>query len=207
MSLIPKSIKNLIIELNKLPGIGPKSARRLAFHLFELRKDQNLSLAKAIETLKNNVTKCTFCNIVTDTNPCSICADPTRDNSKICIVESSLEVYALEKLGTYDGIYFVLGGVGVPLQSVQSSEIDLKGLKRRVDSLLKKIKEIELIIALSTTIEGQTTMLYIKEMFNEPTYNGRVYLSKIAIGLTFGSSVDYVDSFTLKEALNGRNRI
>jgi len=211
MGLIPKSLKILTSDLQRLPGIGPKSARRLAYFLFALPQERLDFLSKTIGDLKESVTVCQFCRILSDTNPCEICADANRDHTQLCIVEDHMDVYSIERSGGYKGIYFVLGGLLSPAKGVGPENIALDPLTKRIGQLVKqKIKKdepVELILALSPSTEGQTTALYVKEFLRGQFTEEQLTITRVAIGISVGTDLDYVDSFTLQEALRGRNKV
>lgn len=209
MGIIPKALKALTLDLQRLPGIGPKSARRIAYYMFTLPQDRLSFLSDTMRDLKQSVTICSFCHILSDTNPCEICGDKNRDMTKVCVVEDHMDVYSIEKSGGFKGIYYVLGGLLSPTKGIGTEDIDTKGLIERIKNVRKisKQENIELILALSPNTEGQTTALYIKELIqNDPSVSG-TSVTRVAIGISIGSDIDYVDSFTLQEALKGRMKL
>lgn len=207
MGIIPKSLKTLTLELQRLPGVGPKSARRIAYFLFNLPQDRLNFLGNAFKDLKASVTHCSFCNMLADTNPCEICGDATRESKTLCIVADHMDVYAVERSAGYKGMYYVLGGLISPVRGHGPEDIALEGLFKRVSQLKKLQKngeKLEVIFALSPTTEGQTTSLYIKEeLLNE--FGVDISISRVAIGIAVGTDIDYVDTYTLQEALKGRS--
>lgn len=210
MGIIPKSLKALTLDLQRLPGIGPKSARRMAYFLFNLPQARLDFLAETIKELKNSVSVCQFCHILSDTNPCEICGDSTRDSFQVCIVEDHMDVYSIEKSGGFRGVYYVLGGLLSPAKGTGPEDLDLDGLKKRIEYIRRNSKEqnrVEIILALSPTTEGQTTALYIKELISKDQSFEDVDVTRVAIGISVGSDIDYVDSFTLQEALRGRSKL
>jgi len=197
MLKLPTSLQKLINELSKLPGIGPKTAQRLAFYL--LKKDQvdigNLSMA--IGQVKNGIVFCSICHLMAETDPCSIDADPKRDKSVICVVEESLDALAIEKTGEYQGVFHVLGGVLNPLEGVGPDQLQIDSLMYRVRQ--GNIKEI--IIATNPSLEGETTAMHIAKLLKEfPD----VKVTRIARGLPMGGDLEYADDITLMRALEGR---
>ncbi|MCC7303883.1 recombination protein RecR [bacterium] len=209
MGVIPKSLKTLTLELQRLPGIGSKSARRIAYFLFSLPEERLSFLGDSLKGLKHSVTMCSFCRILADTNPCDICGDVTREVSSICIVADHMDVYAIERTAGYKGMYYVLGGLLSPIKGHGPEDIAVEGLLKRVHQL-KKIQrqgvKLELIFALSPTTEGQTTALYLKEeIMNE--FGDDVLLSRVAVGISVGTDIDYVDTYTLQESLKGRSSL
>lgn len=195
----PESLNNLINSLKKLPSIGEKSAERLAFAIMNLDEDDIVLFSNSINDVKSKIKKCTICGNITEENLCSICSDEKRDNSLICVVEDSKKIITLEKIGSYNGVYHVLGGLISPSEGKGPKDIEL-------DSLVKKVKEEnvnEIIIAISPTLEGETTALYISKLLE----NTNVIISKIAYGIPIGADMEYLDPMTLSMALNNRNKI
>ncbi len=209
MGVIPKTLKTLTLELQRLPGIGPKSARRIAYFLFTLPQDRLSFLGESFHNLKKNVTVCTFCHMLADTNPCDICGDATREVKTLCVVADHMDVYAIERTAGYKGMYYVLGGLLSPVKGHGPEEVDTKGLLKRI-AQLKKLQrggeKLEVIFALSPTTEGQTTSLYMREEIRNE-FGEDVSLSKVAVGISVGTDIDYVDTYTLQEALKGRGSL
>jgi recombination protein RecR len=206
MGIIPKALKALTLDLQRLPGIGPKSARRIAYYMFTLPQSRLEFLSQTIKDLQQSVTVCQFCRLLSDTNPCEICGDSARNPLQICVVEDNMDVFAIEKSGTYKGVYFVLGGILSPAKGIGVDDIAIASLQKRVSDVLKLHNNgsVEIILALSPSTEGQTTSLYIKELFTE---NHKVSVTRFAIGISVGSDLDYVDSYTLQEAMRGRIKV
>jgi len=209
MGIIPTALKELTLELQRLPGIGPKSARRMAYFIFALPQERLDFLGETFKSVKERVVECSFCNMLSDTNPCEICGDETRGKNTICVVTDNMDVYAIERTAGYKGMYFVLGGVISPVKGHGPEDIDIDGLKKRVKYLQERIKQgnkVEVIFALSPTTEGQTTVLYIKEEL-ENEFGEGVKLSRVAVGISVGTDIDYVDTYTLQESLRGRSKL
>jgi recombination protein RecR len=207
MGIIPKSLKTLTLELQRLPGIGPKSARRIAYFLFSLPQERLSFLGDSFRDLKKSVTTCAFCNMLSDTNPCDICGDATREVKSLCVVADHMDVYAIERTAGYKAMYFVLGGMLSPVKGHGPEDIELEGLIKRARQLKKLQKQgekLEIIFALSPTTEGQTTALYIKEELKNE-FGDDVSLSRVAVGISVGTDIDYVDTYTLQESLKGRS--
>ncbi len=207
MGVIPKSLKTLTLELQRLPGIGPKSARRIAYFLFSLPQERLSFLGDSFRDLKQSVTTCSFCHMLADTNPCDICGDATREVKSLCVVADHMDVYAIERTAGYKGMYFVLGGLLSPVKGHGPDDIAMEGLLKRVQQLKKVQKQgelLEIIFALSPTTEGQTTSLYIKEEIKNE-FGNDVTMSHVAVGISVGTDIDYVDTYTLQEALKGRS--
>ena len=209
MGVIPKSLKTLTLELQRLPGIGPKSARRIAYFLFSLPQERLSFLGESFQNLKQNVTTCAFCNMLSDTNPCDVCGDATREVTTLCVVADHMDVYAIERTAGYKGMYYVLGGLISPVRGHGPGDVSIDGLLKRVQQLKKLQKQgskLEVIFALSPTTEGQTTSLYIREELRNE-FGNDVNLTRVAVGISVGTDIDYVDTYTLQEALKGRSAL
>lgn len=209
MGVIPKSLKTLTLELQRLPGIGPKSARRIAYFLFSLPQERLSFLSDSFKELKTSVTTCSFCNMLADTNPCDVCGDANRETNTLCVVADHMDIYAIERTASYKGMYFVLGGLLSPVRGHGPEDVEVKGLLKRANQLKKVQKQgekLEIIFALSPTTEGQTTALYIKEELKNE-FGEDVALSRVAVGISVGTDIDYVDTYTLQEALKGRSTL
>jgi recombination protein RecR len=185
----------LVEKLSDLPGIGTKTAQRLAFYIMKLDRGEALSLAKAIEDVKNKVTNCSVCCNLTEVDPCTVCSDQKRDKSLICVVENPSDVNALEKAGIYHGIYHVLGGALSPLDNIGPDELHIGELERRLDGSVG-----EVIIATNPTVEGEATASYLSTRLKK--YGVR--LSRIARGLPVGGDLELADKVTLAKSLEGR---
>jgi recombination protein RecR len=195
LSVIPKSIQDLIDELSKLPGIGPKTAQRLTFYLIR-GADKNVEdLGQAVTNLKKDLKFCTICCNISDSDPCAICADPSRDQSVVCVLGEPLDVIAFEKTG-YRGLYHVLGGVISPVEGVGPDDLFIKQLYER----LSKKKVSEVIMATNPNLEGETTALYIQKLIGPLN----IKITRIARGLPVGGDLEYADEITLTRALEGR---
>lgn len=209
MGVIPKSLKTLTLELQRLPGVGPKSARRIAYYLFTLPQERLEFLGNAFSGLKESVVTCSFCHMLADTNPCEICGDATRDQITLCVVADHMDVYAVERSAGYKGLYYILGGLISPVKGHGPDDVDVKGLIKRITQLKKSAgsqRKLEVVFALNPTTEGQTTALYIKEeLLKEFGYD--IQLSRVAVGISVGTDIDYVDTYTLQEALKGRSQL
>jgi recombination protein RecR len=189
-------LEKAIDEFSKLPGIGRKTATRLVLHLLRQDLEAVDVFGNAIVTLKHHVKYCTVCHNISDTEICQICANPGRDASTICVVESIRDVMAVEATGQFHGLYHVLGGVISPMDGVGPSDLQIDSLVRRV--LEKNIKEI--ILALSSTMEGDTTSFYIYRKLEKHT----VKLSMIARGIAIGDELEYADEITLGRSIVNR---
>jgi recombination protein RecR len=195
---LPKSVRNLIEEFAKLPGIGPKSAQRLAIHLLYSPDSRIRPLGESVLKLKENVVFCSCCWNIAEQDPCLICEDTTREQSKICVVEDVLDVVALEKTREYKGSYHVLHGALSPIDGVGPDQLKMTELFHR----LKEGSEIqELILATNPSLEGEATALYIqRQLLNNP-----VKITRIARGLPVGGDLEYADEVTLSRAMQGRS--
>lgn len=198
MDYYSNQITQLIEELGKLPGIGPKSAGRLAFHIINMPQDQVKKLSDTIISAKTNVHYCKECCTLTDNEICPICASDKRDHSTIMVVENTRDLMAYEKTGKYEGVYHVLHGAISPMIGIGPDDIRLKELMARLQGDVK-----ELIIATNSSLEGETTAMYISKLV-KPT---GIKVSKIASGVPVGGDLEYIDEVTLLRALEGRTEI
>jgi len=197
-NLIPttESVYKLIQELNKLPGIGPKSAQRLAYYLLRAPEEQTKLLADAIRSIKQKTRLCSVCFNVTDADPCSICRSSQRDRTKICIVEQPQDILALEHTGIYKGLYHVLHGAISPTEGVGADDIRIKELMNR----LQGGSVGEVILATNPNLEGEQTALYLNKLISPLG----IKVTRLARGLPFGTELEYADDVTLTRAIEGR---
>lgn len=195
MGYYSSQISRLIEELSKLPGIGPKSAQRLAFHIINMPKEQVSGLASAIVEARENIQYCSQCYNLTDSDLCPICQDERRNNKIIMVVETPRDLAAYEKTGKYEGVYHVLHGAISPMLGIGPNEIRLKELMLRLQGDID-----EVIIATNSTLEGETTAMYISKLI-KPT---GIKVSRIASGVPVGGDLEYIDEVTLLRALEGR---
>ena len=196
-----QSIQNLMSELARLPGIGVRSAERIAFHLLKQSPDEALKLADAIRDVKTRIRHCSNCYNLTEQDPCSICADPSRDQGLVCIVEQPKDLLALEATGLYRGVYHVLLGRISPLEGVEPGDLTIEPLMERVASGAVR----ELIMGTNPTMEGDGTALYIQN-----TVGGRfpnVQITRLARGLPAGSNIEYANRNILADAISGRQKM
>lgn len=207
MSVLPKSVENVINEFSRLPGVGPKSASRMTYHYLRSSRLDATKLANALLEMDKEVKSCTKCFNVSDKDECDICSSKLRKQDKICVVEEPLDVVAFENSGIYDGLYFVLGGVISPAEGIGEEEIRFKELKARVDELLKDADTIEVIIATNPSLEGEATASYVIDLFKDEFKNNKVKITRLAMGLPTGADLEYADRLTLKRALEGRRGI
>lgn len=196
-NFLPKSIRVLIEELSKLPGIGPKSAQRLAIHLLHSPMSRVKPLGEAVLNLKENVMFCQACWNIAESDPCWVCSDGTRDQSIICVVEDVLDVVALEKTGEFKGAYHVLHGALSPIDGVGPEQLKIAELFERI-TRGGVVREV--IIATNPSLEGEATALYIQRHLRDIG----VKITRIARGLPVGADLEYADEITLTKALQGR---
>ena len=195
MDYYSSQISRLIEEFSKLPGIGPKSAQRLAFHIINRPVEEVKSLSNAIIEAEEHVRYCKQCYTLTDSELCPICSNPERDASTIMVVENTRDLAAYEKTGKYDGVYHVLHGAISPMLGIGPNDIKLKELIQRLQGDVK-----EVIIATNSSLEGETTAMYISKLI-KPT---GIKVSRIASGVPVGGDLEYIDQVTLLRALEGR---
>lgn len=198
---LPKPIVNLIEEFEKLPGIGPKSAQRLAFYLLHVPERNLERFGNALIDLKKGTVLCETCHNVSESEECVICADSARDRGMICVVEQPLDLIALEKSNTFRGLYHVLHGAISPLNNIGPEQIFIRDLKDRIGN--GKIAEI--ILATNSTMEGEATSMYIKKMIEDMQLEN-VRVTRIGLGLPAGADIEYADETTLSRALMGRGQ-
>ena len=199
MNYYAKPLNKLINELSRLPGIGGKTAQRLALHILSVDDREAFALADAIREAKEKMTFCSICGNLTDRDPCSICEDAGRDPSTICVVESPKDVIAMEKIREYRGYYHVLHGVISPMYDKGPEDINLKSLITRLQDTRVK----ELIIATNPTIEGEATAVYIARLVKP----SGIRVSRIAHGIPVGGDLEYADEVTLLKAIEGRREL
>lgn len=195
----PSTIKNLIECFKKLPSIGEKTAERLALSVLNLDEETIELFSKSLKDTITKIKKCKKCNNLTENDFCEICLDKNRNLKTICVVENLRNINLFEKVGSYNGLYFVLNGLISPLDGVNPEDINIEQLIKRIDE--EKIKEV--IIAVKPSIEGETTALYIVKLLEKKD----VIVSKIANGVPIGADMEYIDSLTLEKALENRNKI
>ena len=199
MSVLPKSIQNLINEFSKLPGIGSKSASRLTFYLLKQPGIDLQAFASAVANLQKDIIYCSSCFNMAETDPCKICSNPKRQQNLICVVEDPLDVVAMDQIADFHGVYHVLGGVISPLDGVGPEDLKIKELLQR----LQKHGEAEIILATNPSLEGETTAMYIARQL-KPQQFAHIKVTRIARGLPNGADLEYADEYTLSKALEGR---
>ncbi len=196
---VAEPIQRLIEALERLPGIGPKSASRLAFYILRMPDDQVHELADAIAGLKEGIVYCSRCQNLSETDPCPICSDPGRDQHVVCVVEDPLDVVAIERTGVYKGLYHVLHGVINPVEGVGPEDLRVDALLARLDR--EPIEEV--LIATNPNMEGEATAMYLARLLHPKG----VRVTRLARGLPVGGDLEYADEITLSRALEGRREI
>ena len=199
MKYYAKPLARLINELSRLPGIGGKTAQRLAFHILSMEEKEARALADSIIEAKQKMTYCSVCGNLTDTDPCVICSDPSRDRSEICVVETPKDVVAMEKIKEYNGLYHVLHGAISPMEGIGPEDINLKQLIVRLQN--EDVRE--LILATNPNIEGEATAMYIARLIKP----SGIRVSRIAHGIPVGGDLEYADEVTLLKAMEGRREL
>ena len=200
MRQYPKPLNKLINEMSKLPGIGGKTAQRLAFHILALEESEATALANSIVNAKRSLHYCSMCGNLTDTDPCEICSDESRDRTKVCVVETPQDVIAMERIREFKGLYHVLHGAISPVEGIGPNDINLKSLITR----LQQHDEIdEIIVATNPNIEGEATAMYIARLLKP----SGIKVTRIAHGIPVGGDLEYADEVTLLKAMEGRREI
>ncbi len=194
-----KPVERLVEELKHLPGIGQKTAQRLAFHLLRAPAEEALALAEAIRDAKQNIRECSVCRNITDTDPCLYCTGPSRTRKTICVVEESHNILAIERTRQFSGLYHVLGGALSPLQGVGPEQLHIKALIER----LKGGGVEEIIIATNPTAEGEATAVYISKLIKPLG----IRVTRIGVGIPVGSDLEYADEVTMLKAMEGRREL
>ena len=195
---LPDPLLRLIEELQRLPGIGPKGAQRLAFHILKTPREQADRLVDAVREVKERVTYCSVCNNITEADPCTFCRSDERDRTLICVVEEPQNVAAVEKTREFKGVYHVLMGALSPLQGIGPDDLKIKGLLQRVAAGVG-----EVILATNPNVEGEATAIYLARLLKPLG----VKVTRIAMGVPVGSDLDYADEITMHKALEGRREV
>lgn len=196
----PKVLEELISYLRKLPGVGEKTAERLALSLIELRKEELSDFSTLLKNLPNNLHKCKICGHLSDAEICQICDSSSREKATICVVEDYKSVFMFERVGSYKGVYHILDGLISPVDGITPDDINISSLVERIKM---SDEQMEIILALKPSIEGETTTLYIKKILEK--YN--VKISRLSYGIPMGVEIDYLDSLTLERALKDRKEV
>lgn len=197
MQSIPDSIVRLIKEFSRFPGIGRKTAQRMAFHVLKSRNEEAVQLAQSVMNMKTKIQFCSVCHGITEDDPCGICTNPKRDQSSICIVEDAADVYTFEKTNAFQGVYHVLGGVLSPLDGIGPDDLHINGLIDRAK------QGTEVVIATNPSIEGEATSLYIAKLLKGKS----VKVTRLARGLPMGGDLEYIDDATIMTAIEGRTTL
>jgi recombination protein RecR len=195
---LPDPLLRLIEELQRLPGVGPKGAQRLAFHILKTPREHVDRLAEALRDVKERVTYCTICNNITDADPCAYCSNSERNHNLICVVEEPQNVTAVERTREFRGVYHVLMGALSPLQGVGPDDLKIKGLLSRVGNGVT-----EIILATNPNVEGEATAIYLARLLKPLG----VKVTRIAMGVPVGSDLDYADEVTMHRAMEGRREV
>ncbi len=198
---IPKAITNLVEGFERLPGVGPKTAQRLAFYLLHVPQGELDRFALSVQNLKKDTIICSICFSVDEIDPCSICSDNKRNQQIICVVEQPLDILAFEKSGKYQGVYHVLHGKIDPLNNIGPDEIRISELVQRIKNLEPRITEV--ILATNPTMEGEATAMFLAKQLK--TLNSELRITRIGRGLPTGADIEYADSTTLDQAMVGRS--
>lgn len=197
--IYPKQLENIIEYYKKLPGIGEKSAERMALSTLDMTTEQIEDFSVNLVEAKNTLKPCKICGHITDKEICDICSDEGRDKNVICVLEDYKSVFTFEKAGNFKGVYHVLGGLISPTEGIGYEDINLPSLLDRIDKLNKP----ELILALKSNIEGETTTLFIKKILEKKD----VVISRLSYGIPMGADIDYMDTITLDKAIEDRKQI
>ena len=195
---LPDPLARLVEELQRLPGIGPKSAQRLAFHILKTPRDQTDRLSEAVRDVKDRVTYCSVCNNITEADPCAYCRNTDRDHRVVCVVEEPQNVPAIERTREFKGVYHVLMGALSPLQGIGPDDLKIKSLLARVGDGVN-----EVILATNPNVEGEATAIYLARLLKPLG----VRVTRIAMGVPVGSDLDYADEVTMHKALEGRREV
>lgn len=197
MKILPDSLDRITQQFSKFPGIGRKTAQRMAFQLIEWEKEDVKQLGDVIVQSTEKLSQCSICNLITETDPCPVCNDTRRDDSLLCIVEDSKDVVAIEETSRFNGRYHILGGVLSPLEGIGPDQLNIKTLMER----LSKVEEV--IIAMNPSVEGETTSLYLARMLQERN----IRITRLARGIPSGGDLEYIDGVTLGRALDERHEL
>lgn len=199
MSPTPRALEALLREFTKLPGVGPKTAERLVYHLLKQPKAELEALAESLRLAKDEVVTCSSCFRFTDQNPCALCADPRRDKSVLCVVAESQNIPVIEKTSAFHGLYHVLGGLVSPLEGITPDRLNIQQLEARLKA--NGVKEV--ILAFSPNVDGETTSLYLAKIIKPLG----IKVTRLARGLPVGAELDYADEVTLESAITGRREV
>ena len=202
---LPKSLSNLIESFERLPGIGPKSAQRLAFYILRIPENQVELFAGNLIDVKRKIQYCEICRNLDEETPCFICSDTSRNNNQLMIVTSPMDIFSFEKVG-FKGLYHVLHGNIDPLNNVGPDELLIWKIISRLKNMLENSEKVELILSTSTSLEGESTAMYISKIVKEGVSDSHnIKISRIARGIPIGGDIEYADDITLSRALDGRS--
>lgn len=204
---LPRAVQEAIDAFSRLPGIGPKMASRLTFHLLQRSEYDVGRFVNTIDGLRQGLQDCTRCGNIAEGALCTVCNDSARDQSSICVVEGPLDVIALERTSSYQGLYHVLGGALSPIDGIGPDQLRVGLLRNRVEEYMRKQQSLELIIATNPSLEGEATAAYLQQLFQEFITSTALQFSRIARGLPMGSDLEYADPTTLLRALEGRKQV
>jgi recombination protein RecR len=196
---LPEPIVHLVASLSKLPGVGPRSAERIALHIVQSEKGAIETLARSILSAREKITLCSICGGLTERQPCAFCADARRDHSQVCVVERPVDILSIEKSGVFRGTFHVLGGKISPLNGIEPEDLRISELEKRCES--ESIQEI--ILALPSDVEGDATSFYLNKLFAPRG----IRVTRLAAGLAVGSGLEFADELTLSRALEGRRQL
>ena len=197
--IYPKSLEELILYFKKLPGVGEKSAERLALSIVNFTKEDNEGFSKAIVNVQKKLQKCVVCGNLTDKDTCDICSSNFRNKNIICVVEDYKSIFMFEKIGKFDGVYHVLGGLISPIDGVNPDDINISSLVSRCEEQ----ENLEIILALKPTLEGEATTMYVTQLFKTK----KAHISRLSYGIPMGAEIDYLDALTLERALSDRQSL
>ena len=197
MKILPDSLDRITQQFSKFPGIGRKTAQRMAFQLLEWDKTDVKELGDVINSSVEKLSQCAICNLITESDPCPVCRDNQRDDTILCIVEDSRDVVAIEETSRFSGRYHILGGVLSPLEGVGPDQLNIQNLLSRLDNVA------EVIIAMNPSVEGETTSLYLARMLQEKD----IKITRLARGIPSGGDLEYIDGVTLGRALEERHEL
>ena len=201
MSLLPKALSKLIESFERLPGIGPKTAQRLGFYLLHVPQEELDQFSQNLTDLKAHTVLCSLCKNVSEQDPCTICSDPSRDHTILCVVEQPTDVLSLERTGKYKGLYHVLHGAIDPLNNIGPDELYIGDLLKRVSSTENRVSEV--ILATNPNMEGEATAMYLQKQLTSSQID-KLTITRLAHGLPVGADIEYADEVTLARALEGR---
>ena len=197
----PRVIQNLIDQFALLPSVGPKTAERYVFYLLKQNPEKLMIFSRSLGELRGGLKVCSECLALSENSPCEICADESRSSDLICIVASLQDLISVENTRQYNGRYFILGGLINTIEDIKPDDLNIRQLADKINGLLKARKNLEIILALSPTIEGETTALYLTKLLKNPN----IKITRLARGLPVGATLEYVDEMTLGNALKYRN--